>query len=97
MRKYIILILAISLLFRWPSSNHSPVHHQKFELPPKRKIDINRDSRLWLQSLKKIGPKRAQLIIDNRPYQTWDDLLAVKGISTKLVELWKPDILPLMR
>lgn len=95
MAKYIFLALAITALFKWPHSEIEPISLYKTQLPDRRKVDVNHDNSLWLQSLKEIGPKRAQSIIENRPYHNWDELLAVKGISSRLLKLWEKDLLAL--
>ncbi|MCM3627237.1 ComEA family DNA-binding protein [Paenibacillus glycanilyticus] len=53
------------------------------------KLDINRASAEQLDTLKGIGPAKAQAIIADReqngPFQSVDDLLRVKGIGSKLL------------
>lgn len=52
-------------------------------------LDINRATAEQLDSLKGIGPAKAQAIIADReqngPFQSVDDLLRVKGIGSKLL------------
>lgn len=53
------------------------------------KLDINHATAAELDSLKGIGPAKAQAIVDDRelngPYAAVDDLLRVKGIGEKLL------------
>lgn len=53
------------------------------------KVDINRATAEQLDSLKGIGPAKAQAILADReqngPFQSVDDLMRVKGIGTKLL------------
>jgi competence ComEA-like helix-hairpin-helix protein len=49
-----------------------------------KKIDINSATSEELQTLPKIGPKMAQVIINNRPYEKIEDLMKVKGIKDKV-------------
>ncbi|MGO4107247.1 ComEA family DNA-binding protein [Paenibacillus sp. YAF4_2] len=53
------------------------------------KLDINRATAEQLDSLKGIGPAKAQAILADReqngPFQSVDDLLRVKGIGSKLL------------
>ncbi|MFT0212069.1 helix-hairpin-helix domain-containing protein [Pseudomonas sp. F1_0610] len=53
-------------------------------------ININTASAQELQSLKGIGPTKAQAIVDfrdaNGPFKTADELIEVPGIGVKLLE-----------
>lgn len=57
------------------------------ELPP---LDINSANRAQLIDLPGIGPALADRILDNRPYQTLDDLLEVKGIGSQSLDSLRP-------
>ena len=58
--------------------------------PPSKPIDLNTATSEQLQRLPSVGPVTAQRILDYRkksgPFQSVDDLLAVKGISAKRLE-----------
>jgi len=53
-------------------------------------VDLNEASFEELQTLPGIGPKLAERIMANRPYQNVDDLLKVNGIGESKMERLKP-------
>jgi competence protein ComEA len=55
-------------------------------------VNINFASQSELESLPGVGPVTAQKIIDNRPYQTLDELVAKKAIGTSLYEKIKNNL-----
>ena len=57
---------------------------------PQGLLDLNTASKKELQSVKGIGPVLAERIIAVRPYRTVDDLLKVKGIGSKKLEIIRP-------
>lgn len=57
---------------------------------PQGLVNLNTASKKELQSIKGIGPVLAKRIIAGRPYRTLDDLLKVKGISPKKLEIIRP-------
>ena len=74
-------------------SEEKPVKAGKYwtkTLPPGPKININTASAAELESLPNIGAKKAQLIIEARPFNTVDDIVKVKGIGPKTLELLRP-------
>ncbi len=50
-----------------------------------RKININTASIDDLVALPKIGDERAQILIDNRPFDTWDEITDLPGFDEGLV------------
>ncbi len=56
---------------------------------PQGLVNLNTAAEKELQSIKGIGPVLAQRIIAGRPYRTVDDLLKVKGISSKNLEYFR--------
>ncbi|SFE99572.1 competence protein ComEA [Paenibacillus catalpae] len=67
-----------------------PEHTAKTEAAtPAGKLDVNRATAEQLDTLKGIGPAKAQAIIADREqnglFQSVDDLLRVKGIGSKLL------------
>ncbi len=61
-----------------------------------QKININKADKETLLKIKGLGPTKAQNIIDYRnkfgPFKKYEDLLKVKGIGEKTLELIKPFI-----
>jgi len=51
-----------------------------------RHIDRNRASEEELSQVKQIGPERARSIVENRPFESWDDLKEVPGFNDRLIE-----------
>lgn len=62
-------------------------------------VDPNRSARTFrlepdgirygLQQVRGIGEKTADLIIANRPFRSWRDIAAIKGLGPKTIELFK--------
>lgn len=69
-----------------PASHHQQTQQSSASQP----VDINTADATQLASVKGIGPKRAQLIVDYRKqngnFKSVDDLQSVKGIGPKLVK-----------
>ncbi|CAM3112594.1 ComEA family DNA-binding protein [Paenibacillus lupini] len=73
-----------------PEANSSSIKPTETTLDTSAgKLDINRATAEQLDSLKGIGPAKAQAILADReqngPFQSVDDLLRVKGIGSKLL------------
>jgi hypothetical protein len=49
-------------------------------------VDLNKASEQDLQRIGGIGEERAKRLVENRPYQSWEDLKKVEGFNEKLVE-----------
>jgi competence protein ComEA len=54
------------------------------------RISINNANATELDALPRVGPAIAQRIIENRPYNSVEDLLNVKGIGSKTLEQIRP-------
>lgn len=52
-------------------------------------VNVNAANQSELESLPGVGPVTAQKIIDNRPYQTLDDLVTKKAIGASLYDKLK--------
>ena len=67
---------------------------QKKKVPPAKPIDLNTATIEELQQLPEIGPSRAKAIIQFReksgPLRRVEDLLAVRGISKRILEKIRP-------
>lgn len=59
---------------------------------PSGPVNINTASKEQLESLPGIGPKKAQTIIDGRPYQKTEDIMKVKGIKQGIYNKIKDQI-----
>jgi len=55
-------------------------------------VSVNTASQSELESLPGIGPVTAKKIIDNRPYQTLEELVAKKAVGTALFEKIKDQL-----
>ena len=56
---------------------------------PAGPVNINTASKEQLEGLPGVGPKKAQAIIDGRPYQKTEDIMKVKGIKQKTYDKLK--------
>jgi competence protein ComEA len=59
---------------------------------PSGPVNLNTASKEQLDALPGIGPKKAQAIIDGRPYQKTEDIMKVKGIKQKTYDKIKDRI-----
>jgi competence protein ComEA len=59
---------------------------------PSGPVNINTASKDQLEALPGIGPKKAQAIIDGRPYQKTEDVMKVKGIKQGIYDKIKDKI-----
>lgn len=59
---------------------------------PTGPVNINTASKEQLEALPGIGPKKAQAIIDGRPYQRTEDVMKVKGIKQAIYNKIKDKI-----
>jgi len=92
MKKYLTYIFILSLFFKWPLYNVTPIPLTSATLPETRKIDLNHDSALWLEILPYVGPKRAQDLINARPFNNLLDITHISGITERHLALWEPYI-----
>jgi DNA uptake protein ComE-like DNA-binding protein len=51
-----------------------------------RGIDLNSASEEELAGVKQIGAERARTIVENRPFDDWDDLKELPGFTDRLVQ-----------
>jgi competence protein ComEA len=59
---------------------------------PTGPVNINTATKEQLEALPGIGPKKAQAVIDGRPYQKTEDIMKVKGIKQKTYDKIKDKI-----
>ena len=75
------------------SSTYSTAAPSSVSSEPNGPININTADFEELQEIKRIGPVLAQRIIDyrnlNGPFESWEELLEVKGIGEKTLEIIK--------
>ena len=93
MKKIILLVTLLIGVFSLPiyaesTSPETASHHTEAKIAAEP-VDINSASSVQLRTLKGIGEKKAQAIIDYRtahgPFKTVADLSQVKGIGAKMV------------
>jgi competence ComEA-like helix-hairpin-helix protein len=79
-----ILLCAVALVLVCPSFLYAECKEGQ--------VDINTATEAQLRTVKGVGPKKAQLIIENRPYASVDDLRKIKGVGAKTLEKWRPSL-----
>ena len=60
--------------------SHGENHHEDMN------IDLNTATQEDLERLPMIGKERAKLIIENRPFEDWDDLRDIEGFSEGMID-----------
>lgn len=55
-------------------------------------VDINTSSISQLKTVKGIGDKKAEAIIEGRPYTSVEDLRKVKGVGAKTLDKWRDQL-----
>ncbi len=61
------------------SSKSAP--ESSVKLAPGQKVNINTATKEQIEALPRIGPVKAQAIIDGRPYKKIEDIMKIKGIK----------------
>lgn len=83
----------VGMFWGGKSSEYHEIHPERRILQG-HKINLNEASRHELMALPGIGPKRAQKILALRSemgaFSNLDDLEAISGISTRLLDQWAP-------
>jgi DNA uptake protein ComE-like DNA-binding protein len=51
-----------------------------------KKVNINTASKEELASLPKIGEERAQTLVEERPFDSWEDLDELPGFDERLIQ-----------
>lgn len=97
MKKFLTLftaLLGLAIGISYVSVSCAAVSHKR-ELHHRQEVDvatvnINKADAKTIQTLKGIGPKKAEAIVDyrekNGKFESLSDLTKVKGISTKFLE-----------
>ena len=62
------------------------------KLAPGQRVNINTATKQEIEALPGIGPAKAQMIIDGRPYNKPEDIMKVKGIKQKVFDKIKDNI-----
>jgi len=62
------------------------------KLVPGQRVNINTATKQEIEALPGIGPAKAQMIIDGRPYNKPEDIMKVKGIKQKIFDKIKDNI-----
>jgi competence protein ComEA len=77
-----------------PAAKTAPAEAKKAAkaVAPTGPVNLNTASKEQLEALPGIGPKKAQAIIDGRPYQKTEDIMKVKGIKQRIYDKIKDRI-----
>ncbi|MBC2080809.1 hypothetical protein HCA99_16375 [Listeria booriae] len=87
--KKLLITIAFIFMIGAPltiQSNNAHAATQSSATTQEYSIDINTATKIQLESTPGIGNILSQRIIDNRPYETFDDLLQVKGVGEKTIQ-----------
>lgn len=86
MKKYLLVLTLSSLVFVTQAATIAA----KTDTDP---VNINTATAAQLATLKGVGPKRAEEIVDFRKqhgdFKSLDELTGVKGVSAKVLERWE--------
>lgn len=60
--------------------------HNKISVKAQKRININTASKEELASLPKISEERAQTLIEERPFDSWDEIDELPGFDEALIQ-----------
>jgi comEA protein len=91
-----VFVFALAFLFfaQAAAAQPQPANAAQKKNPPAHPLDLNSATIEQLEQVPGIGPKTAQAIVDFRrksgAFRHVDDLLAIKGISQRKMEMIRP-------